>query len=142
VSPICVGNELQQQTVGVFMMEQRSITRDSGGPWSLGAGGKQGGAPQQPAQQQAAPIQLTRHEKRNFVGQTVHLAGSAFIDCTFDSCTLVLTGSPFVFQGQCRVQRCNWRIEYDILWGAPATRMQLRAILDQMEAVAEQPPAV
>jgi len=127
-------------------MEQRSIMRDSGGPWSLGAGGKSGGAPQQPQQaaqqQQQAPIQLTRHEKRNFVGQTVHLAGSAFIDCTFDSCTLVLTGSPFVFQGQCRVQRCNWRIEYDILWGAPATRMQLRAILDQMEAVVEQPPAV
>jgi len=129
-------------------MEQRSISRDSGGPWSLGSGGKPGGAPQQPAPQQAAqgaqpaPIQLTRHEKRNFVGQTVHLAGSAFIDCTFDSCTLVLTGSPFVFQGQCRVQRCNWRIEYDILWGAPATRMQLRAIIDQMEAVAEQPPVV
>jgi len=127
-------------------MEHRSIMRDSGGPWSLGSGsgGKPGGPPQQsaqqPAQPQAAQIQLTRHEKRNFVGQTVHLAGNAFIDCTFDSCTLVLTGSPFVFHGQCRLQRCNWRIEFDILWGAPATRMQLRSIIDQMEAVAEQPP--
>jgi hypothetical protein len=51
-----------------------------------------------------------------------------------------LTGSPFVFHGQCRLQRCNWRIEFDILWGVPATRMQLRSIIDQMEAVAEQPP--
>jgi len=94
------------------------------------------------ATNQAGQIQLTRHEKRSFVGQTLHLAGNAFVDCSFDSCTLVLTNSPFIFSGQCRVQRCNWRIEYDILWGAPAMRAQLRQILDSMDSTTEAPPAV
>ncbi len=89
---------------------------------------------------QAAQIQLTRHEKRTFVAQTVHLAGNAYVDCTFDSCTLVLTNSPFVFSGKCLVQRCNWRIEFDLLWGAPAMRAQLRQVLDSMDSIAEPPP--
>ncbi len=122
-----------------------SVRFSAEGPWSLGSGGA--GSPKtpqptpQPAPQGAAaaqgtPVQLTRHEKRTFVAQTVHLGGNAFVDCTFDGCTLVLTNTPFVFSGQCKVQRCNWRVEYDILWGAPATRAQLRQILDTMD----QPP--
>ncbi|MSR69124.1 MAG: hypothetical protein EXS17_02100 [Phycisphaerales bacterium] len=127
-----------------------SIRRSAGGPWSLGAGGVGGAkptnAPQTPqpsgaAAQQAAQVQLTRHEKRSFVAQTVHLAGNAYVDCTFDSCTLILSNAPFVFSGQCRVQRCNWRIEYDLLWGAPAMRAQLRQILDSMDSVVDPPPA-
>ncbi len=128
----------------------------SGGPWSLGSGGANAGKPTagvpsgaspQPASTggggqagQAAQIQLTRHEKRTFVAQTVHLAGNAYVDCTFDSCTLVLTNSPFVFSGKCLVQRCNWRIEFDLLWGAPAMRAQLRQVLDSMDSIAEPPP--
>lgn len=129
----------------------QSIRRSAGGPWSLGAGGaggsKPAGATPQAAQaggagaQQAAQVQLTRHEKRSFVAQTVHLAGNAFVDCTFDSCTLILSNAPFVFHGQCRVQRCNWRIEYDLLWGAPAMRAQLRQILDSMDSVVDPPAA-
>jgi hypothetical protein len=85
-------------------------------------------------------VQLTRHDKRTFVAQTVHLAGHAFVDCTFDGCTLVLTNSPFAFSGQTRVMRCNWRLEFDILWGAPATRAQLRQIIDVMDSAPETPP--
>lgn len=139
---------------------QSSILRSAGGPWSLGSGGAGASKPGQPKPQppaatpsagpsaggaevnQAAQIQLTRHEKRSFVAQTVHLAGNAFVDCSFDSCTLVLSNAPFVFSGQCKVQRCNWRIEYDLLWGAPAMRTQLRQILDSMDAVVEPPPAL
>ncbi|MFZ4644013.1 MAG: hypothetical protein ACOYMU_11775, partial [Phycisphaerales bacterium] len=104
---------------------QSSLLHSAGGPWSLGSGGgkPEQSKPQPPAASpnagpaggpdpgQAAQIQLTRHEKRTFVAQTVHLAGNAFVDCSFDSCTLVLTNAPFVFSGQCKVQRCNWRIE-------------------------------
>ena len=125
-------------------MQQRWATE---GPWSLGTGGGApgGGAPKPqgggaPAQGQGAQLQLTRHEKRTFVAQTVQLGGNAFVDCTFDGCTLVLTNTPFVFSGQCRLQRCNWRIEFDVLWGAPSTRLQLKQILDSMEAPTE-PPA-
>ncbi len=133
-----------------------SMHRSAGGPWSLGAGGAGGAGGAKPTgavpaaagvggaggagAQQPAQVQLTRHEKRSFTAQTVHLAGNAFVDCTFDSCTLVLSNAPFVFSGQCRVQRCNWRIEYDLLWGAPAMRLQLRQILDSMDSVVESPP--
>lgn len=132
---------------------QSSLLRTAGGPWSLGSGGSGDAKSKEPnlqnpataggaAANQAGQIQLTRHEKRSFVAQTVHLAGNAFVDCSFDSCTLVLTNAPFVFSGQCRVQRCNWRIEYDILWGAPAMRTQLRQILDSMDSGSEPPPTV
>jgi hypothetical protein len=53
---------------------------------------------------------------------------------------LVLTNSPFAFSGQTRVMRCNWRLEFDILWGAPATRAQLRQIIDVMDSAPETPP--
>lgn len=137
-----------------------SPLRSASGPWSLGSGGSKPTGSNPPATNPpatnppatpagaagaanpAGQIQLTRHEKRSFVGQTLHLAGNAFVDCSFDSCTLVLTNSPFVFSGQCRVQRCNWRIEYDILWGAPSMRLQLRQILDSMDSPTEAPPAV
>ncbi len=141
--------------------DRSSLLRSAGGPWSLGSGGagggkqggstpsgagggQQAGASGSPAagqsSQQTAQIQLTRHEKRTFTAQTVQLAGNAFVDCTFDSCTLVLTNAPFVFSGKCLVQRCNWRIEYDLLWGAPAMRAQLRQILDSMDSTAEPTP--
>ncbi|MSR45004.1 MAG: hypothetical protein EXS15_06600 [Phycisphaerales bacterium] len=131
---------------------QRELRLSAGGPWSLGSEGgadkPAGGSPQPPpaggspanSANQSAQIQLTRHEKRSFVAQTIHLAGNAFVDCSFDSCTLVLTNAPFVFSGQCRVQRCNWRVEYDLLWGAPAMRVQLRQILDSMDAGGEPSP--
>ncbi len=128
------------------------LKRSAGGPWSLGAGagdgakshggaqGATGGGAPAPSAAQASQVQLTRHDKRTFVAQTIHLAGNAFVDCSFDSCTLVLTNAPFIFSGQCRVQRCNWRIEYDLLWGAPAMRAQLRQVLDSMDQAVEQSP--
>src|SRR5262245_61322354 len=77
-------------------------------------------------------LQLTRFENRNFVGQTIHLAGNAYLNCSFDGCTLVFTGTPWVSQG-CKFVRCNWRVEYDILWGAPESRSSLRRLLDLID---------
>lgn len=123
---------------------ERSVLRSADGPWSLGAGaGGKPGAPQQasqPPQGQGMQVQLTRHEKRTFVAQTVHLGGSAFVDCTFESCTLIMTNTPFIFSGQCKLSRCNWRIEFDLLWGAPGMRAQLRQILDTMDSAVEGAP--
>ena len=82
--------------------------------------------PQQPQ------LQLTRFENRTFTGQTVFLGGSAFLNCTFDGCTMILTNTPWVSQG-CKFARCNWRVEYDILWGAPESRSHLRRVLDLID---------
>jgi len=79
-----------------------------------------------------AQLQLTRFENRTFSAQTVHLGGSAFVGCTFEGCTLVLTNTPFVSQN-CKFVRCNWRVEYDVLWGAPETRSALRRVLDLID---------
>ena len=125
------------------MSERMSVRQSPDGPWSLGSGSPGGPPPGKPTTPTGAPsaqVQLTRHDKRTFVAQTVHLAGHAFVDCTFDGCTLVLTNSPFAFSGQTRVMRCNWRLEFDILCGAPATRAQLRQIIDVMDSAPETPP--
>lgn len=87
-------------------------------------------------QSQQRQFQLTRFDARTFVAQTVHLAGGAFINCTFDSCTIVLSNTPFVLQGG-KFARCNWRIEYDVLWGAPESRTSLRRLLDMIDSGAE-----
>ena len=75
---------------------------------------------------------FSTHRNRNFIGQTMHLAGHAFIDCAFDSCTLVLTNGP-VFTQNVRFHRCNFRLEYDILWSDPKSRSQLRQLLDLID---------
>lgn len=77
-------------------------------------------------------IQLTRHENRTFAGQTIHLAGGAFIDCVFDGCTIVVSNGPFVNKN-IQFRRCNWRLEYDILWGSPESRSNLRRLIDMID---------
>jgi hypothetical protein len=79
-----------------------------------------------------APIQLTRHENRTFAAQTVHLTGQAFVNCTFEGCTVVVTNGPFVTQNV-QFRRCNWRVEVDILWGSPESRSALRRLLDLID---------
>lgn len=85
---------------------------------------------QQP--QPSTPFPLTRHENRTFVAQTVYVAGCQFINCVFESCTIVVTNGPFLTQGV-QFRRCNWRIDVDILWGAPESRSNLRRLLDMID---------
>jgi len=77
-------------------------------------------------------LKLSIHRNRTFTSQTMHLAGHAFIDCAFESCTLVLTNGP-VFTQNVRFQNCNFRLEYDILWSDPKSRSQLRQLLDLID---------
>jgi hypothetical protein len=37
----------------------------------------------------------------------------------------VLNGNKF--------ENCNWRLEYDVLWGDPNTRSNIRQILDMID---------
>lgn len=77
-------------------------------------------------------ISLTRHERRTFVAQTVYTAGCHFDHCVFDSCTIVVTNSPFLAHNV-QFRHCNWRVEVDILWGSPESRSNLRRLLDLID---------
>ena len=90
---------------------------------------KQAAAPQTPPQN----ILLTKHEGEAFRSQTVLVAGHGFQNCSFDNCTLVVSNTPFLMAG-CRINNCNWRIEYDVLWGDPRSRAALRELIDLIDA--------
>ena len=77
-------------------------------------------------------IQLTRHENRTFVAQTLYMTGYHFVNCIFDGCTIVVTSGPFITHGV-QFRRCNWRVEVDILWGSPESRSNLRRLLDLID---------
>jgi hypothetical protein len=77
-------------------------------------------------------IMLTKHENEEFKSQTVMLSGHAYINCHFSLCSLIITNTPTMLNG-CSFQSCNWRLEYDILWGDPNTRKNIRHILDLID---------
>ncbi len=81
--------------------------------------------------------QLTPHEDETFTSQTVFLSGHAYIRCRFERCTLVVTNVPFVL-AENRIAGCNWRIEYDVLWGDPQTRSNLRRLLDAIDGAMDE----
>jgi len=81
-----------------------------------------------------AGMVLTKHEKETFVSQTIMLSGHGYIDCAFTSCTLLVTNTPLLLRG-CSFTNCNWRLEYDILWGDPKTRSTLLQLLRLIEGI-------
>ena len=81
-------------------------------------------------------IQLTKHDGVTFTGGTVHTVGHGFFNCRFVGCTLVCSNGPRRFE-RCTFERCNWRIEYDVLWGDPNSRSALRQLLDLVDGAAD-----
>lgn len=77
-------------------------------------------------------IKLTKHENRKFEAQTVHLSGQAFFNCTFVNCTLIVTNVSVVLNG-CHFDKCNWNLQYEVLWGDPETHKFLRSLIDLLE---------
>jgi hypothetical protein len=89
----------------------------------------------------AAPtIMLSKHVEETFQSQTIHLSGHGYVNCKFENCTLVVTNTPHLLSG-CRFVNCNWRLEYNILWGDPMTRSNIRRLLDLVDSVASGTPA-
>lgn len=82
-------------------------------------------------------IMLTKHENEVFKSQTVMLSGHAYINCEFDSCTLIVTNTLFLLRDS-RFENCNWRLEYDVIWGDPNTQKNIRQILDMIEGAGGQ----
>lgn len=77
-------------------------------------------------------IKLTKHEQKTFDSQTIHLSGQAFVNCTFVNCTLVVSNVSMILS-TCRFDKCNWHLNYDILWGDAQTRHILRQLLDLLD---------
>src|SRR5580765_1679729 len=75
---------------------------------------------------------LTKHEKVTFKNQTVYISGQAFLNCSFVDCTLVLRETIYFLQ-DCTFDRCNWHVDWVLMWGSPESIVQLKALVDRIE---------
>ena len=75
---------------------------------------------------------LTKHEGETFQNQTVYISGQAFINCTFIACTLILRETVYHLQN-CSFERCNWHVDWVLMWGSPESIVQLKALVDRIE---------
>ena len=85
---------------------------------------------------------LTKHEGETFQNQTVYISGQAFIRCKFVACTLVLRETVYHLEG-CTFERCNWHVDWVLMWGSPQSLREIKALVGLMEqAQATQLPAM
>jgi hypothetical protein len=83
---------------------------------------------------------LTKHEGETFQNQTVYISGQAFIRCKFVACTLVLRETIYHLEG-CTFERCNWHVDWVLMWGSPESLREIKALVSLMEtAQAQQLP--
>ena len=75
---------------------------------------------------------LTKHEGETFLNQTVYISGQAFVRCKFVNCTLVLRETIYHIDG-CTFERCNWHIDWVLLWGSPESLREIKALVDLLE---------
>lgn len=80
---------------------------------------------------------LTKHEGVRFQNQTVYISGQAFVNCTFVDCTLVLRETIYYLK-DCTFDRCNWHVDWVLMWGSPESVVQLKALCDRIEEAQKQ----
>src|SRR5688572_31459212 len=80
---------------------------------------------------------LTKHENATFQNQTVYISGQAFINCTFIGCTLVLRETIYHLQN-CTFERCNWHVDWVLMWGSPQSVREIKALVDMIEKAQQQ----
>ena len=80
---------------------------------------------------------LTKHEGETFANQTVYISGQAFVRCTFVGCTLVLRETVYHLEG-CTFERCNWHVDWVLLWGSPESLREIKALVSMIEKAQEQ----
>ncbi len=80
---------------------------------------------------------LTKHENETFHNQTVYISGQAFIGCTFTACTLVLRETIYHLD-RCTFERCNWHVDRVLLWGAPESIQEIKALVGMIEQAQQQ----
>src|SRR3954470_17063975 len=80
---------------------------------------------------------LTKHEGETFSNQTVYISGQAFIRCSFVGCTLVLRETVYHLEG-CTFERCNWHVDWVLMWGSPDSLGEIRALVCLIEQAQQQ----
>jgi len=75
---------------------------------------------------------LTKHEGVTFQNQTVYISGQAFVQCRFIGCTLVLRETVKYLEA-CTFERCNWHLDWVVLWGSPESLADLRGLITLLE---------
>ncbi|HEX8323633.1 MAG TPA: hypothetical protein VF595_06935 [Tepidisphaeraceae bacterium] len=83
---------------------------------------------------------LTKHEGESFANQTVYISGQAFIGCSFTACTLVLRETVYHLD-RCSFERCNWHVDWVLLWGSPESIKEIKALIAMIEQAQSQLPA-
>jgi hypothetical protein len=59
------------------------------------------------------------------------------VNCTFTDCTLVLRETISDLK-DCTFDRCNWHVDWVLMWGAPESIVQLKALCDRIEQAQQQ----
>jgi hypothetical protein len=80
---------------------------------------------------------LTKHENEAFLNQTVYISGQAFINCTFTACTLILRETLYHLD-QCTFERCNWHVDWVLMWGSPESIREIKALVAMIEQAQQQ----
>src|SRR3982750_3113623 len=80
---------------------------------------------------------LTKHEGETFQNQTVYISGQAFVRCQFIACTLVLRETVYHLEG-CVFERCNWHVDWVLMWGSPESIREIKALVDMIEQSQQQ----
>src|SRR5439155_22840682 len=75
---------------------------------------------------------LTKHEGEMFRNQTVYISGQAFVRCSFVGCTLVLRETVYHLE-QCSFERCNWHVDWVLMWGSPESLREIKALVAMIE---------
>ena len=75
---------------------------------------------------------LTKHEGETFRNATIYISGQAFIRCSFVGCTLVLRETVYHLEG-CTFERCNWHVDWVLLWGSPESLREIKALVTMIE---------
>jgi hypothetical protein len=83
------------------------------------------------------PMLLTKHENKTFENQTVYISGQAFVNCKFIACTLVLRETIYHLD-QCTFERCNWHVDWVLLWGSPESIREIKSLVGMIEAAQQQ----
>jgi hypothetical protein len=76
---------------------------------------------------------LTKSEGMTFQNQTIYISGQAFVRCKFVACTLVLRETTYHLE-ECSFDRCNWHVNWMLLWGSPESLTDIKALVSLIEA--------
>lgn len=80
---------------------------------------------------------LTKHENKTFENDTIYISGQAFINCKFIACTLILRETIYHLD-QCSFERCNWHVDWVLMWGSPESVREIKSLVDMIEKAQQQ----